>query len=293
MNLFHLRYFVQLAHIQHYTKAAEKLCITQPSLSHAINQLEQELGVLLFEKKGRNTTLTRFGEEFLICAEHTLSTLDDGVASLKRSARGEGLIRLGLLRTLGVSYIPKLATGFLSENPKKDIQFTFHTGVTKELLDGLTARKLDLAFCSQPPSELNLCAVPVKKQELVAITPKNHPLAAMQSTTPKDLAAYPFIYFSKGAGLRDIIDHMFSEAQITPNIVCETEEDQVIAGLVAQGFGISVVPYMDILLKLDLNILRLDSKAHERAFFMVHDERVFLPPAVHNFREFVINASVK
>lgn len=78
MNLFYLRYFVTLARVKHYTRAAEQLCITQPSLSHAISQLENELGVPLFEKSGRNTTLTRFGEEFLVCAEHTLSTLDAG-----------------------------------------------------------------------------------------------------------------------------------------------------------------------------------------------------------------------
>ena len=63
MNLFHLRYFVKLAHTRHYTRAAEELCITQPSLSHAINQLENELGLPLFERQGRNTTLTRFGEQ--------------------------------------------------------------------------------------------------------------------------------------------------------------------------------------------------------------------------------------
>lgn len=140
MNLFYLRYFVTLAHVQHYTKAAEQLCITQPSLSHAISQLEKELGLPLFEKSGRKTTLTRFGEGFLACAEHTLSTLDEGIASIKRSACGEGLIRLGFLRTLGVEFIPRLAADFLKENPNLDIQFSFHTGVTKSLLDGLTAR---------------------------------------------------------------------------------------------------------------------------------------------------------
>ena len=87
MNLSHLRYFVELAHTRHYTRAAEHLFITQPSLSHAIGQLESELGVPLFERSGRNTTLTRLGEEFLVCAERTLSTLDSGVESLRRSAQ--------------------------------------------------------------------------------------------------------------------------------------------------------------------------------------------------------------
>ena len=147
MNLFQLRYFVTLAKMQHYTKAAHELCITQPSLSHAISQLEAELGVALFEKSGRNTTLTSFGEEFLICANRTLATLDSGVSSLQRSARGDGLIRLGMLRSLGVSFIPQLAARYLASHPEHDVRFTFHTGSTGDLVNGLSARDYDLIFC--------------------------------------------------------------------------------------------------------------------------------------------------
>lgn len=78
-------------------KQQNSYAFTQPSLSHTVTQLEKELGIPLFEKNGRNTTLTQFGEEFLVCAEHTLSTLDAGVASIHRSAKGEGVIRLGML----------------------------------------------------------------------------------------------------------------------------------------------------------------------------------------------------
>lgn len=97
-------------------KAANALCITQPSLSHAIAQLEKELGVPLFERSGRNTTLTRFGQEFLVYAKQTLSTIDEGVESIKKSARGDGIIRLGFLRPLGVDYIPELVTEYMKKN---------------------------------------------------------------------------------------------------------------------------------------------------------------------------------
>lgn len=197
MNLFYLRYFVTLAHVQHYTKAAQQLCITQPSLSHAIAQLEKELGLPLFEKYGRKTSLTQFGEEFLICAEHTLSTLDAGIEDIRRSARGEGLIRLGLLRTLGIEYIPRLAANFLKENPDLNIQFTFHTGITQALLDGLSAKKYDLVFCSQPPAHLNFTAISLQKQNLVVITPKKHPLAVHHTVDLLDTLPYPQIFLTK------------------------------------------------------------------------------------------------
>lgn len=259
MNLFYLRYFVKLAHVGHYTKAAEQLCITQPSLSHAISQLEKELVLPLFEKYGRKTTLTRYGEEFLLCAEQTLRTLDNG-----------------------------LAARFLEEHPEAEIHFSFHTGITRELLSGLLAQKYDLAFCSEPPEELELTSVPVGGQELVLITPKDHPLAALSQVDLSQTLPYPQVYFSPGSGMRDVVNRLFEQTGRRPLIACETEEDEVIAGLVAQGFGIAVVPYMDLLEKLELAVIPLHTPGFERKFFMVHDGRRFMPPAVRHFRDFVL-----
>ena len=210
MNLYHLRYFVQLAHTRHYTRAAEQLCITQPSLSHAISQLENELGLPLFEKTGRNTELTRFGEQFLECAERTLSTLDEGVEELKRVSRGEGLIRLGLLRTLGVDYVPDVVSRFLAANSGKKIRFTFKTGMTNQLLDGLSERKYDMVFASKPPAELGFTSVAVERQDLVLIVPRDHPLANRHSVDLRETLPYPQAYFSEGSGLRGVVDELFS-----------------------------------------------------------------------------------
>lgn len=83
---------------------------------------------------------------------------------------------------------------------------------------------------------------------------------------------------------------MFLDAGIEPHIAYETEEDQVIAGLVAKGFGIAVVPYMDLLLKLDVRILQINSPAYERNLFMVSDDSIFMPPCAASFRQFVIDS---
>ena len=289
MNLLQLRYFVELARTRHFTRAAERLCITQPSLSHAITQLEMELGVPLFERSGRTTALTRVGEQFLTCAPQTLSTLDEGVGALQRVARGEGLIRLGLLRTLGVDFVPGLAARFLRECPGRDIRFTFNTGVTQQLLEGLTAKRFDLVFCSQPPAKLQLTAVPVSRQDLVLIVPRTHPLAALHAVDLTETLPYPQVYFSPGSGMRDVVDGLFAQIGGSPQIAYETEEDQVIAGLVAQGFGIAVVPYMEMLLRLDVKILQISHPVWERNFYLVSDDRSYMPPAVRQFRQFVLN----
>lgn len=293
MNLDHLRYFVKLAEIRHYTRAAEQLCISQPSLSHAINQLETELGVPLFERSGRNTTLTRFGEEFLECAQRSLDTLDVGIGSLQRSARGEGVVRLGFLRTLGVDYIPRLTADFLDADPDCGIQFSFHSGLSGELIDGLLQRKFDLVFCSEPDPSLGLSAVPVTSQELVMIVPKNHLLAGQESVDLADTLQYPAVFFAEGSGLRKVIDRMYDKVGGRPASVIETEEDEVIAGLVSAGFGVAVVPYMDMLQKLDISLLKISSPPYSRDFFMIQDDAVFLPPAAQRFRSFVLGRASK
>ena len=176
----------------------------------------------------------------------------------------------------------------MKENPNSDIQFTFHTGVTKSLLDGLANRKFDLVFCSKPPAKLNLTAIRVQKQDLVLIVPKDHPLSSQHSIDLSETAPYPQIFFDESSGIRPVVDQMFEQIGIEPHIAYETEEDQVIAGLVAQGFGIAVVPYMDLLLKLNLKILQINSPSCERDLFMVNDENMFMPPAVRQFRQFVL-----
>lgn len=288
MNLDHLRYFVKLSELRHYTRAAEQLCISQPSLSHAISQLESELGVPLFEKSGRNTVLTRYGEEFLDCAQRSLGILDAGMESLQRSAKGEGVVRLGFLRTLGVDFIPKLTSDFIAADPNSGVEFSFHSDLSSGLIDGLLQHKFDLVFCSEPEKSLGLTATPVTSQKLVMIVPNGHPLADRESIGLAETIGYPAVWFAKGSGLRKVVDGMYEQVGGKPISVVETEEDEVIAGLVAAGFGIAVVPDMDMLHKLNISVLEITSPPYHRDFFMAWDDSVFMSPAAQRFRSFVL-----
>ena len=153
------------------------------------------------------------------------------------------------------------------------MRFTFHTGSTGDLVNGLSARDYDLIFCSMPPETESLDTVPITHEDLVLIVPGHHPLAAKQSVALTETLIYPQIYFSHGSGMRDVVDHLFSQINAVPQIAYETEEAEVIAGLTAQGFGIAVVPYMDLLLKLDVKILQISAPVWERNLYMIHDRR--------------------
>lgn len=166
--------------MEHYTRAADLLAITQPSLSHAISSLESELGVKLFKKNGRNVTLTKYGKSFLTDAEDILQKLDASVGSLQLAGKGEGHIDIAFLRTLGSDFVPRILRRFLDENQGKQIDFALHCDkvITNEILKGIKEQKYDIGFCSKINDEPLIEFIPVAKQDLVVIVPEDHPLAS-------------------------------------------------------------------------------------------------------------------
>ncbi len=289
MNLYHLRYFVTLAHLEHYTKAAEILAITQPSLSHAISSLEKELGVKLFEKDGRNVALTKCGQAFLTDVEASLEMLDSSVNKLQMTGRGEGRVDIGMLRTLS-STVPQFVKDFLDSKPSKNIHFYFHTstGLTQDIIRGLKERRYDIAFCSMMENEPSIEFIPVSCQELVLIVPKGHPLESKDSIDLKETLPYPQIIFSKRSGLRPVIDRLFEKCGGYPKSDYALEEDQAVAGLVSAGFGIAVVPRMPILDYMPVKIIEIARPSWERIFYMATLKNVYQAPVIQKFKNFVI-----
>ncbi len=287
MNLLHLRYFSELARRLHYSRTAEALCITQPTLSYAIRELEKELGVPLFERNGRNVRLTRYGQAFQEIVDRSLTGLDAGIAKLQQVRDGGGEIRLGFLRGLGVDLIPGLAEGFLREVPDSGIRFSFHSGPADALLEGLRAGTYDLVFASRPTSDERFLCTPVWQQDLVVIVPKGHPLAGRGTVALRETLPYPQIVFAEGTGLRRVIRQMFREIGGQPVIAYEVQEDQVVAGLVAHGFGIAVVPAMEMLHRLDVEILTIAEPQKDWNFYLISNRQGYQPPAVFRFRRYV------
>lgn len=288
MNLHHIRYFIKLAQLEHYTKAAEALMITQPTLSQAIASLEEQLGVRLFEKEGRNIVLTKYGKVFLEYMQSAIEVFDNGVKVLQKTGVGEGRIDLGFLQTLGLDLVPELTQAFLAKHPGKDIKFRFYTGVTTEVIQALKDKKYDIGLCSKLEKEPELEFFPIARQELVVIVPKNHPLAEKDTIDLRETIPYPQIAFSKSSGLRPIVDGLFEKIGASYKIAYEVEVDQVIAGLVAKNFGIAVIPNMPILNYIDVKPLTITYPSFERMFYLAVLKNKYLAPVVKEFKDFVI-----
>lgn len=289
MNLHHLRYFVTLAKLEHYTIAAKQLHITQPTLSHAISSLEHELGISLFEKKGRNVVLTKVGQQLFENVTSALNLLDDSFHEMEMLSKGSGHIDIAFLRTLGFQLVPNLTRNFIEENAEKDIHFGFYndTGMSEDIINGLREKKYDIGFCSKIEDVQDIHFTPIAEQELVVITPFDHPLAVKDAVNLEETLDYPQIWFAKRSGLRPIQNQLFENMDQKPNIQYEIEEDEAIAGFVAYNFGIAVLPYIPILDMMDVKIIKLNDLKYRRLHYMAYLKNAVQSPAVQSFIQFV------
>jgi len=292
MNLKHLEYFRVLASLQHYTQAANQLSITQPTLTYAISELEKELGTYLFEKQGRNNHLTKYGRFFLTYVNTALDELEKGEKELRElTSPTHGTIDFAFIYTLGPHFVPTLIKSFSITDDNANISFSFNQGNTINIIEGLKNGKFDLAFCSFAMNEPDIDFVPLVQQELVIIVPLDHPLASYDSIDLKDTAPYPFVYFNKQSGIRPLIDSLFEKVDVTPQIVCEVEEDNAVAGLVSINYGIAIIPRIWFLDHYDVKILPIRKPFHERFIYVACVKNKYLSPTVHRFRDFAISYS--
>ena len=290
MNLRHLKFFVVLAKTQHMAKAAELLNISQPSLSYAINSLEKELGVPLFEKDGRNIKLTNFGSIYLTYVQKSLSELDRGseyISELLDINRGH--INLGFTFSMGQEIVPRLVNEFLKDPDHQKITFSFKQGTTDELIQDLLNDKLDLVFASKPKAvqteQINLHHL--VNQEIMAAVPFENPLSKKESVTLKELIKYPLIAYSKQSGLRPTIDQILKNNNVQPNIRLESIEDHTIIGFVHWNFGVAIIPHLPQLADNQVKLLHLDTEKAWHELFAISKTNHFMPPSSTLFLDFV------
>jgi DNA-binding transcriptional LysR family regulator len=290
MNLRQLHYFRVLAKMEHITQAAVKLNITQPSLSHAIAELEKELGTFLFEKQGRNIRLTKYGRFYLDYVNRALDELERGEKNLRElTSPSDGRVDLAFIYTLGPHFVPAMVQAFTTEDAFKNITFSFHQGITKNIIQDLKEEKCDIAFCSYKENEPDIDFIPLVEQEIVVVVPIDHPLSSYNSIDLIQTAPYPMVYYSEGSGIRPIIDSLFEKVGVSPSITCTVEEDNTMAGFVDSGYGIAVMPRISSLKHFNVKILPITNPTHQRFIYITTVKNRYLSPATVGFRNFAIS----
>ena len=242
MNLRQLQYFKTIAELEHYTRAAEKLYVSQSNLSHSIQELEDELNVEFFVRKGRNIKLTKYGELFLPYVSQALNLLDTGVARLQDYINpNSGTVVMACFPSLA-EFAPELIVRYLSETNRVGVRLQFNQEATfMQLRDKLLAGEIDLLFCTKIDDPRVEGAL-IGEHQIVLLVPESHRLAQRESVDLRELDGEPFISFDNNCQLRSVTDELFRSLGIQPKITMETAQDVIMFGMVAANHGVAIVP---------------------------------------------------
>lgn len=253
MNLEQLRGFAEIAHTGHFTRAAERLHLAQPSLSRQISSLEHELGVELFHRARGNVTLTAAGERLLPIARRMLSDAE--------AARGEmaelaglrrGRVRLGATPTLCTSLVAEVLAEFRARYPGIDVEI-LERG-SRSLIAALMEGSLDLALIVTSVSSGAARAVlehePILSERLVVVSsaaapdPFAHEGSGSAAVELRELAEVPQVLFPENYDLRVAVDAAFAAEGLTPAVAVEGAEMDAALSFAERGIGVAVVPAM-------------------------------------------------
>lgn len=240
VTLRQLRAFVLVADKGSFVAAAETLALSQPALSHSIQQLEEQIGSSLFHRTTRSVKLTGLGMGFLPTARHLLRQVDTSIADIQEAAaRKRGRVVVACLPSIAFRLMPAVIAGEASRLGLRVVVRDVNlTAITTAVLDG----QADLGIGSFETAAPSLDGVVIGRDRFYGAFPKSHPLAQKPEVTWADLQGHAFIAMTLEHGIRNLIDNAIAPHNVRLSIASEVSNLVTIYGLLEQGVGITALP---------------------------------------------------
>jgi LysR family transcriptional activator of glutamate synthase operon len=241
MDINQLKYFLEIVKHNHFTIAADELCMSQSSLSKHIKSLEEELGIKLLDRGKRNIGLTPFGKEFVEFSKKVLLEYNDINSKAKKyKALENGELRIGAVSNMNQYGITSLIASF--QKCFSNIQIEIKQRKTKELINLFKLGEIDVAFfTSDSIIDASFDTYPVIQDELVLITDYGSKFANSDKISLSEISSENFIYFESTSGMYDIFTEACNKEGFVPNIVHKCAQADTIIELVAEGIGVSLL----------------------------------------------------
>lgn len=276
-------WFIAIAETQNLTVAAQRVHSSQPTLSRFVTRLEREVGVALFDRVGRRLVLNRYGEVLLDRSRRAASQMEAAHREIDElRAPSQGAVRLAFLHSFGVSLVPELISAFRADHPH--VRFTLTQDAAATVVDGVVAGASDLAIVAPRPMRTDMAWAPIADQKLALVVAAGHRFAGRDRIGLAEAADKEFIVMAHGYGMRRIFDELCAAADITPAIAFEASELATIAGLVAAGLGVGVVPMEDT---VPPGVVFVPLTGQSREIGLTWFRGRPLPVAAARFRDFV------
>ncbi len=288
MELRHLRYFEAVARHSHVTRAASELHIAQPALSKQISQLEQELGVALFDRIGRNVRLTEAGESLLPHVHAILAQVESARAEMaERVGLRRGRASIGTPPTVGTQLLPPALAVFHQSYPGIELRL-YEAGI-QTLLELLETGIVDVAVVSLPVHDPALTVVPLFSEDMMIAVGRNHYLANRTSVAIKELRDEAWLLSPENYELREATLSACRRAGFSPNIILDGGEMDTLLRLVASGMGVALFPRLAVQQIEDLVVLQVTDQSLQRSLGIVWRGDRTASPAARALRELLVN----
>jgi LysR family transcriptional regulator, low CO2-responsive transcriptional regulator len=289
-TLHQLKVFEAVARHSSFTRAAEELFLTQPTVSMQVKQLSKTVGLPLFEQVGKRLYLTAAGKElYATCRDvfDRLSQFEIAIADLK--GLKQGCLRLAVVTTAKY-VIPRILGPFCQRYPGIDVSLT----VTNHqyLLDSLSDNRDDLYILSQLPEDSDATTQPFMENPLVVLAPRNHPLTQEKNIPLKRIAEEPFIMREPGSGTRKVVQKMFDSHGLPMKVKMDLGSNEAIKQAIAGGMGLSVLSKHTLALEglnNQLTILDVEGFPIERHWYVVYPSGKQLSAIARAFLEYLLN----
>ena len=291
-TLHQLKVFEATARNSSFTKAAEELFITQPTVSTQVKQLTKAVGLPLFEQIGKRLHLTEAGGALLATCQEIFERLDNfemTIADLKGTRQGR--LKLGVITTAKY-FIPRLLGSFCQQYPGIDIalEVTNHQKLEERMLNN----EDDLYIVSQPTEDIDLCWEPFAENPIVVIARKDHPLAGIPNIPITRLNDEPFIMRETGSGTRQAVQRLFTEHQVSVRTRLELGSNEAIKQAIAGGLGISALSKHTLISDAgELTILDIQEFPIPRHWYVSYLAGKQLSIIAEAFREYLLLHSEK
>lgn len=285
----HLEMLVAAAGAGSFSKAAERLNISQPAFSEAIRKIEEEVGSRLFERTTRSLTLTGEGRRVVAIARELVRDYRLALESIRLQANsGKGRLSVAALPSIVGAAMPSVLKAFAEQFPDFDVSIhdVPHERAVSLVMEGLT----DMAVTITPAKADGLRFDEIGADRFFLVCAKEHPLAQRNVVRWKDVAGYPFIAMTGLSSIRRVTDAAFISADVNPDICCEVEQIATVAALVHAGHGITALPSLafQIFRGHDIAVRRLVEPVGHRRIGIVTRPGRSLPPAARCMAQIIV-----
>lgn len=289
-TLHQLKVFEAVARHSSFTRAAEELFLTQPTVSMQVKQLSKAVGLPLFEQVGKQLYLTTAGQElYATCHDifEKISQFEIVVADLKGLKQGG--LRLSTITTAKY-VIPRLLGPFCQRYPGIDVSLTVTNH--ERVLENLAHNRDDLYIVSQTPEDVDVSFHPFLENPLVVLAPRSHPLAGEKNIPLQRLADEPFIMREPGSGTRKAVQDLFDRHGISVKVKLDLGSNEAIKQAIAGGLGISVLSRHTLALEglnSQITVLDVEEFPIKRYWYIIYPTGKRLSVVARTFFEYLLN----